>query len=150
MPGLLPEYQITKISFHKQPNSISATYRPMYRIAEILLAIRYCGKRSTMPVIKLQLVSWISHDSSATSVIDKLNKKQLIFQYMHIDTSINLAVDYAIGSNLLEITSTGKLKMTALGNSFIERIQEENIMNSFVEKLITINQQIKDLSNDQI
>jgi hypothetical protein len=142
--------RIEKLTFQKQPNSISATYRPMYRIAEILLSIRHCGKRKTLTVLKLQLISWIAHDVEASSVIKKLMDKQTIFKYMHIDPSVNLAIDYAIGSRLIEITSAGRIRLTTLGGSLLDSMETEEVMSEFTKKLISINIQIKDLRNDQL
>ena len=150
MIDLGPEDKINRLTFHKQPNSINTAYRPMYRIVEILLTIKYCSIRKSLTILKLQLVGWISHDPIAAGVVQKLMDRQSIFQFMHIDPAVNLAVDYALGSGLIELTSTGRLKLTPVGDTLLTSIEAAKVMIDFIARIRAINLQIKDLKNDQL
>lgn len=55
----MDEYNnITKISFVKRPISIPPDYRPMFKVAQIVMILGYCCRSNRSSLLKLHLFSW--------------------------------------------------------------------------------------------
>ena len=54
----MEELQITKLSFSKKPIPLPAEYRPMYKIALIVMVLKLCCRGETSNLLKLHLFSW--------------------------------------------------------------------------------------------
>ena len=108
MEEIIPFDEINEISFIKKPTSIPIELRPIYKIIEILLIIKYCGgSKKMMNLQKVHFVSWLLKDKSAQELMGTMELAKLI-NFVHIDPIVNFALDYAIGYGFLRISKTGK------------------------------------------
>jgi hypothetical protein len=91
------------IVFEPKPISLFPSYRPMYRIAQILLILYMNCKEGKSSLLKLHLFSWGFKSE------DNLDKLKLFvtsnfgssIQYFGIEPSLNRALNFALGEELI-------------------------------------------------
>jgi len=116
-----------KITFTSRPLSLFPSYRPMYRIAQILLVLKLNSVGGKASLLKLHLFSWAFKSSQNLAKLQDyvtLNFQSKLL-YFGIEPSLNRALDFAIGEGL--ITSTGfRYTITDKGDEFIGKIISDN------------------------
>lgn len=146
MSDILPFEEIKKISFTKRPVSIGADMRPLYKISEILLIIKYTGWGEKASLLKIQFINWLLNNTEELNKIISLTKRdeKHIFSFMHMDPIVNLALDYAIGSELLEINANSLFQLTSKGEKYFNYIENEDVFKTEKEKLKNIGKKISE------
>lgn len=112
-----------KISFTSRPIPLFPSYRPMYRIAQILLVLKLNSVGGKASLLKLHLFSWAFKSSENFTrlkayVTSNYQEKLL---YFGIEPSLNRALNFAIGEGL--ISSDGiRYTITPKGDNFANEI----------------------------
>ena len=144
---------VKKIRFRKRPLPIPADYRPLYKIAQILLVLKYCCRRSTSSLIRLHFFSWaMKTKENKDKVLDIIpNGGTENFPIWRFEPALNRALTFAIAEGLVEQEKLN-YRLTQKGEVFVERIMiSENLMKrekyfiNKIKKKIT-EKMIKDIS----
>jgi hypothetical protein len=100
---------IKKLSFTKRPIPIPADYRPMYKIALIVLVLKLCSRANKASLLKLHLFSWAltskKHSFLLKAYID--NNFRGEFSVWGIEPALNRALQLATAEKICEL-SDGK------------------------------------------
>ncbi len=119
-----PFESIEAISFQTRPKSLSASLRPIYRIALIVLVLRLNCQTGTSSLLKLHFFNWIIKSPDLRDYVETLARNQNVFslEIIHLDPMVNLALKYAYAEGLISITSNSKYALTTKGNEFADSI----------------------------
>lgn len=135
--------EYSNIVFDAKPDAVPYNYRISYKVAQLCLIIRICGRGDVCSLIKLHMISFalISHDnmSKLVSFADGIGNIPVV----RFDPAVNRALTYAIGYGLIERQQNAKYKLTASGKQLAEQIKaagdllaiEIRDLNSLAKKL---------------
>ena len=126
---------MTKLSFHRRPMPIFAEYRPLYKIAQILLVLSLSSRSGKSSLIRLQLFNWAIKDSERQKLlINSVENRSLEISVWGLDPSLNSAVQFALAERLVERCSIG-ISLTDLGKKYIEELVKKEVLKEDVEFL---------------
>jgi hypothetical protein len=119
---------IKKLSFTKRPIPIPADYRPMYKIAILVLILRLCCRSETSNLLKLHLFSWaLTSDQNLLKLREYVTSNfQTDFSVWGIEPGLNRALLLAIAENICEVVNGKNYKLTEKGFRFYELINADN------------------------
>ncbi|USL39610.1 hypothetical protein [Priestia megaterium] len=114
---------VKKINFQKRPLPIPADYRPLYKIAQILLVLKYCCRGGTSSLIRLHFFSWAmkSEDNKEKVLNIVYNKETKNFPIWRFEPALNRALSFAIAEGLVEQAKLN-YRLTPKGEEFVVRI----------------------------
>jgi len=116
---------IKRFSFKREPVSLPAELRPMYKIALILLFLRLNCSASTSTILKIQFLNWVlKTEELKEKFIQQTTGKETkyLLKVVHLDPAVNRAVQYAFAEKLISYEKTGKIKLTDLGIKIVDEI----------------------------
>ena len=141
MSGIPIDY--TGIVFSAKPDAVPYNYRISYKVTQLCLIMRICGRGDVCSLIKLQMISF--------ALLSPENMRKLVafadgadsIPIVRFDPSINRALTYAIGYGLIEQQQNAKYKLTKRGKQLAEQIKtvgdlmviEINDLNMLAKKL---------------
>ncbi len=123
----MEELLIKKLSFTKRPIPLPAEYRPMYKIAIIVMILKYACRAETSNLLKLHLLSWaLASKINMSELHDYVtNNFKSDFSVWGIEPALNRALQLAVAENICDIVYGNKYKLTEKGNKFFEMIQSD-------------------------
>jgi hypothetical protein len=144
-----PFQAIEKLTFSPQPQPLSASLRPVYRIALIVLVLKINCRHGTASLLKLQFFNWVLKSSTLQEFVDERLTRETIFtlDLIHLDPMVNLALKYAFADKLISVTDSFKYELTAKGDRFADRIlgDEQSALSKERELLIRIGQRVSEV-----
>ena len=133
----------TGIVFDAKPDAVPYNYRISYKVTQLCLIMRICGRGDICSLMKLHMISF--------ALISQNNMRNLIefadgigsAPIVRFDPSVNRALTYAIGYGLIEQQQNSKFKLTDRGKKLAEQIKavgdlmvaEITDLNSLAKKL---------------
>ena len=122
------ELIIKKLSFSQKPIPIPADYRPMYKIALIVLILRLCCRAETTTLLKLHLFSWaLTSEKNLIKLREYVTSNfQTDFSVWGIEPALNRALQLAIAENICEVVNGKSYKLTEKGFKFYEMINSDS------------------------
>lgn len=123
-----PFESITKFFFKREPISLPAELRPIHKIGIILLFLKLNSRSSTSSILKLQFLNWVlKTDWMKKQFINEMNESEstYILKVVHLDPTVNRAIQYAIAENLITLQSNGKIKLAEMGLKFADKIMSD-------------------------
>ena len=147
---------IKKLSFTQRPIPIPADYRPMYKIALIVLILRLCCRVETSNLLKLHLFSWaLTSDKNLSKLREYVTSNfNSDFSVWGIEPALNRALQLAIAENICEVVSGKSYKLTEKGFKFYEMInadselfEKEKTFLNFIGKSKITDSRINAMSN---
>lgn len=150
----MSDFEIKNIKFSKKPISIPVDYRPVYKIAQIvmILSITCIGNKSSL--LKLHLLSWALKDDKNKDEVLELIKSNYDtdIAVWGIEPALNRALLFCISENICTMES-GKYLLTEKGADFFKLIvgaevfvEEFEFLNFVGKRKITDNR-IESISN---
>jgi hypothetical protein len=120
----MEEYLIQKLSFTKRPIPLPAEYRPMYKIAMVVMILKYCCRAETSNLLKLHLFSWaLASEKNMMELRNYVTSNfSTDFSVWGIEPALNRALQLAVAENICEIINGKNYKLTERGNKFFEMI----------------------------
>jgi hypothetical protein len=116
-----------EILFESKPIQIPAEYRPMYKIAQVLLILTVCCRSGKGSLMKIHLFSWAlkstKNKEKLIEMVNKVTSKSLTIWSM--EPSLNRALSYCVGQQFC-IFESGSYKMSEKGKSFYQLIIKDN------------------------
>lgn len=118
-----PPLQYTDIVFDAKPDAVPYNYRISYKVTQLCLIMRICGRGDVCSLIKLHMISF--------ALISQVNMMRLVefaegtgsAPIVRFDPSINRALTYAIAYGLIERQQNAKYKLTDRGQRLAEQIK---------------------------
>jgi len=116
-------FEYSDIVFDSKPDAVPYNYRISYKVTQLCLIMRICGRGDVCSLIKLHMISF--------ALISQENMSKLI-QYIdgcgsvlvvRFDPSVNRALTYAIAYGLIEQQQTAKFKLTNQGRCLAEQVK---------------------------
>jgi hypothetical protein len=95
---------IRKLSFIQRPIPIPADYRPMYKIALLVLILRLCCRAETSTLLKLHLFSWaLASDKNSSKLREYVTSNfKSDFSVWGIEPALNRALQLQ-SENICEV-----------------------------------------------
>lgn len=121
------DLDIKKISFRKKPIPLPAEYRPMYKIATIVMVLKLCCRAESSNLLKLHLFSWaLTSEKNMKEIRDYITSNfKTDFSVWGIDPALNRALQLAVAENICDIFQGKNYKLTEKGNKFYKMISED-------------------------
>jgi hypothetical protein len=119
---------IAKLSFTKRPIPLPAEYRPMYKIALIVMVLKNCCRGEKATLLKLHLFSWaLTSEKNMQELREYVSTNfQTEFSVWGIEPALNRALQLAIADNICEVIDGKSYKLTEKGLKFYEMINSDN------------------------
>ncbi len=136
------------IVFNAKPDAIPYNYRISYKVSQICLILRICGRGNVCSLVKLHMISF--------GLISNHNMEQLKgyadgaenSPIVRFDPAVNRALSFATAYNFIEQQKTGKYKLTVQGQRLADQIiLAENLM---VSEISNLNALAKKLTENRI
>ena len=113
----------TDIVFNAKPDAVPYNYRISYKVTQLCLIMRICGRGDVCSLIKLHMISF--------ALISQENMRKLVdfadgigsAPIVRFDPSVNRALTYAIGCGLIKRQQNAKYKLTDRGKQLAEQIK---------------------------
>ena len=114
--------QYDNIVFDAKPDAVPFNYRISYKVTQLCLIMRICGRGNVCSLIKLHMISF--------ALLSQVNLMRLIefaegtgsVPIVRFDPAVNRALTYAIAYGLIERQQTAKYKLTDRGQRLAEQI----------------------------
>lgn len=120
---------IKKLSFTKRPIPIPADYRPMYKIAIIVLILKLCCRSDKAGLLKLHLFSWALASKKHTALLADYISKNFAgeFSVWGIEPALNRALQLATAEKICDIVDGKNYQLsTEKGLQFFNMIMSDN------------------------
>ena len=123
----MTEDVIKHLSFNKKPIPIPADYRPMYKIALIVLILKLCCRAEKGSLVKLHLFCWaLQSEGNMVRLRDyTASHYKNDFIVWTVEPALNRALQYAVADNICELIG-GDYKLTEKGEKFYAMIQKDD------------------------
>jgi hypothetical protein len=124
----MEELLIKKLSFTKRPIPLPAEYRPMYKIALIVMVLKNCCRAETSNLLKLHLFSWaLASEKNIKELRDYVTSNfKTDFSVWGIEPALNRALQLAVAENICEVINGKNYKLTEKGNKFYKMIESDS------------------------
>ena len=121
------DFIIRKISFTQRPIPIPADYRPMYKIALLVLILRLVCRGESSSLLKLHLFSWaLTSEKNSSKLKEYVTSNfKSDFSVWGIEPALNRALQLAIAENICEVVNGKNYKLTEKGNKFYDMINAD-------------------------
>lgn len=141
--------QIQKITFNKKPISISANYRPFYKISQLTLILKLSSRMSKASLLKLHFFSYVLKSKNRmTEIKDYVNNNfKGKLSLWRIDPLVNRALEFGIAENFFE-HEKGKYILANRGKKLADLILDEK--NIFIEEKSFLKEIGKKISETKI
>lgn len=143
----LPYEHAKRIKFTRRKVPVSPEYRPLTKIAQIVLVLAMSSRGNSANLLKIQLLNWAFKSTERNRIILMIIQDPLMTPpLINMDPSINRALQFAIADKLIIFSNTtGKFTLSIKGIEFAEAIQKESdILISEKELLVNIGLRITD------
>lgn len=139
----ISHFRYNNIVFDAKPDAVPYNYRISYKVTQLCIIMRLCGRGDICSLIKLHMISYalISHDimKKLVEFAEGTGNPPLV----RFDPAVNRALTYAIAYGLIEQQQTAKYKLTDRGRQLAEQIRisrdlmvtEINDLNILAKKL---------------
>lgn len=153
----MSEVSIQKLSFTQRPIPIPADYRPMYKIALIVLILKICSRSEKASLLKLHLLSWsLKSEANMNKTREYIaSNYKRDFSVWGIEPALNRALQLAVGENLCKIVDGKSYKLTTRGSQFfnmiisdIELFQKEKAFLEYIGKNKITDRRIAEISKN--
>lgn len=124
---MIVDLQIKKLSFLKRPIPIPAEYRPMYKIATVVLILKLCCRGERANLLKLHLFSWaLSSEKNMDQLKTYITSNfQTDMSVWGIEPALNRGLQLAVADGICEIIDGKSYKLTAKGLKFYDMLKED-------------------------
>lgn len=144
--------KLKKLSFVKRPISIPPDYRPMFKLAQLVLILGLCCRSNKSTLLKLHLFSWGLKSVENSNMLKKWVDTNFTsdMEVWSIEPTLNRAIQYALAENLCEKCGSSIL-LTDKGEIFLMEIKsDDNLLAQEKEWLGYIGKSISDTKIKQL
>lgn len=125
----MADFHFKNITFHKRPIPVQPEYRPVYRIAQIVVALKKACKKNKASLLLLHLFSWAlkskENEDELFSYIENPNNTSI--EVLTFEPALNRALHFAKAEDLIEIvTGQGHYLLTEKGHKFADLLLNDS------------------------
>ena len=123
------ELNFGNITFHRRPIPVPPEYRPLYKIAQIVLALKLSCKKHKASLLQLHLFSWaVKNKENSDHIIAYVrNPLEIAIDIWNLEPALNRALYFAVAEKLIEvIPSSGDYLLTEKGHKFADILLKDN------------------------
>ncbi|ETT41933.1 hypothetical protein [Paenibacillus sp. FSL H7-689] len=124
----LPYEHAKRITFTRRKVPVSPEYRPLTKIAQIVLVLSMASRGNSANLLKFQLLNWAFKSKERDTVLLMLIQDPLVTPpLINMDPSVNRALQFAVADKLISFSeSTGKFTLSTKGTEFAKAIIKES------------------------
>ena len=115
--------EYTDIVFDAKPDAVPYNYRISYKVSQLCLIMRICGRGDVCSLIKLHMISFALISQDNMRILLEFTEGTGTAPIVRFDPSVNRALTYAIAYGLIEQQQTAKYKLTERGRQLAEHIK---------------------------
>lgn len=141
----------SNIIFEAKPDAVPYNYRISYKVTQLCLILRLCGRGNVCSLIKLHMISFalISHDNMK-KLIDFAEGKSNA-PLVRFDPSVNRALTYAVAYGLIDSQQNAKYKLSTCGLKLVEQVQISGDLMAFeINELNTLSKKLTETKINEI
>ncbi|MCU6711480.1 hypothetical protein M6D81_22545 [Paenibacillus sp. J5C_2022] len=134
----LPYEYAKKIIFTRRKIPVSPEYRPVTKVAQIVLILFMASRGKSANLLKFQLLNWAFKLSERGEILLELIQDPLITPpFISMDPSVNRALQFAVADKLITFShTTGKFTLSSKGEEFAKAIMKEADVLTSEKKLL--------------
>lgn len=111
------------IVFDAKPDAVPYNYRISYKVTQLCLIMRICGRGNVCSLIKLHMISCALISNDNMRKLLEFTEGTGTVPIVRFDPSVNRALTYAIAYGLVEQQRNAKYKLTERGHRLAEQIK---------------------------
>lgn len=112
----------TKVIFDAKPDAVPYNYRISYKVSQLCLIMRICGRGDVCSLIKLHMISFALFSHQNMNKLIEYVEGKCDAPIVRFDPAVNRALTYAIAYRFIEQQQNAKYKLTNRGKSLAEQI----------------------------
>jgi len=120
-----------------RPQPMAVEYRPLWRIAQLVLILDYCGRGGKCSSTKISAISWGLQTNATRKNIALLAEGRLIEMdafAIRFDPTVVRVINLSCGLNFTQRTDSKMIELTESGTSMAKAIRSEGNLFS-IEKV---------------
>jgi uncharacterized membrane protein len=125
------DYNFKNITFHKRPIPVQPEYRPVYKIAQIVIGLKKSCRKNKASLLLLHLFSWaLKSNENEKLILDYLKSpSNTLLEIWNFEPSLNRALHFAQAENLIEmVLPQGHYGLTERGHKFADVLIENDFV----------------------
>lgn len=124
----MSDFSIKKISFSQKPIPIPADYRPMYKIALLVLILKMCCRGERANLLKLHLFSWaLTSEKNMRQLAEYISSNfQTDMSVWGIEPALNRGLQLAVADGICDVIDGKSYKLTEKGLCFYKMINDDS------------------------
>jgi hypothetical protein len=111
------------IVFDAKPDAVPYNYRISYKVTQICLIMRICGRGDMCSLIKLHMISFALFSRGNMNRLIDFAEGTNRTPIVRFDPAVNRAIAYAIAYGFVERQQTGNFKLTDRGKKLADQIK---------------------------
>ena len=124
------------IIFNSKPDAVPYNYRISYKVSQLCLILRICGRGNVCSLVKIHMISFALISQSNMDKLISFVGDDGYSPIVRFDPAVNRALTFAIAYGFVEQQQTGKFKLTDGGERLAEQIKVvKDLMVSEIESL---------------
>jgi hypothetical protein len=141
---------MSKIIFNRKASPIYAEYRPLYKIAQIILILEICSRSNKSSLIRLHLFNWaMKNKQRRECFLNMVKNNSINFDVWGIDPTLNYALDFSLAEKLIELEK-GSYFLTTKGKLLYGKIKEIEELKKDIIFLGKIGKSVTDVMVEKI
>ncbi|AIZ40347.1 hypothetical protein [Cellulophaga baltica] len=127
------------ISFNERKTPLYPSYRPMYKVSQILLILYYNGYAGKASLLKLHLFSWAlkSYENMNTLKEFVTSNYEQELHFFGIESTLNRALNLAYAEKLIDFDN-GSYKLLEKGKTFAEEMIEDETLFTNEKQILSL------------
>ena len=115
------------ISFTERATPIYPSYRPMYKVSQILMVLFYNGFGNKASLLKLHLFSWALKSTENLELLKEfaVSNEQSMLRFFGIESTLNRALNLAYAEKLIDFDN-GSYSLLEKGRNFAVLIDRDD------------------------
>lgn len=114
--------EYTDVIFDAKPDAVPYNYRISYKVAQLCLILRICGRGDTCSLVKIHMISYALFSADNMRRLVEFANGNGSIPVVRFDPAVNYALTYALGYGLMEQLQNAKYRLTDRGIKFAEQI----------------------------
>ena len=111
------------IVFDAKPDAVPYNSRISYKVTQLCLILRICGRGDSCSLIKLHMISYALISHANMNMLVEFAEGTANAPVVRFDPAVNRALTYAIAYGLIEQLKNAKYKLTTRGQMLADQIK---------------------------
>ena len=144
-------FEYSGIVFDAKPDAVPYNYRISYKVAQLCLIMRLCGRGDVCSLIKLHMISYALISQNNMKCLIEFIEDACEAPIVRFDPAVNRALAYGIAYGLIEQQQNAKYKLTNRGRQFADQIKLDNdLMLMEINDLNMLAKKLTEMKVDEI